>query len=535
MLRWTVGIALAVAIVLIGAWQFRLVGDFRVDDAYITFSFSKNLGHRHGPVFSTGERVEGYSNFLWMVVLALPYALGAEDATWFARVLGALSALSLVFVTYRLARRRARPLIAASAPLLLLMTTDVFRAVQSSLETVPYALALAAATWGYLAEDPRRRRWSLFGFVVVALVRIDGMAPLAFVLAFELASALLERRFSAKAFLRWAGPPLLAYAIFFAWRFAYYGMPLPSTYYAKELANSDPQHGPAYATAVWHDWGVYVLAPFAALALLRWRGRDALFVAAFIACEIAYVIRVGGDWMPFQRFWLPVLPFAVVLAAWGADLAWAWARRFPWFIFVPIGAAFAVAVAFVGVHVNAARVDTPYEGGKIGYAEQVIRHTNVELMGDVRFLRPMIRRPRAMLVTDYAGVFAVFTNAQILDMWGLCNAKIARKGNAAGINPIYGKTCIACYPDFDPDYFHTETPLVRDRGSFGSHADVINAVFQGSALDPVINLRSNYVTGRVTEVASGRSLWFLERRRDGNSFAPREGGPGLLVEYPFGG
>ena len=53
-------------------WQILTIGPFRVDDAYITFSFSKNLATGNGPNFSHGVRVEGYSNFLWMVLNALP-------------------------------------------------------------------------------------------------------------------------------------------------------------------------------------------------------------------------------------------------------------------------------------------------------------------------------------------------------------------------------------------------------------------------------------------------------------------------------
>ena len=133
-------------------WQLRLVGDFRIDDAYITFSFSKNLAHGHGPIFSFGERVEGYSNFLWMVVLAVPYLLGATDACAFARVVSLAALLALAWVSYRFARRHARPLFAAAAPLLLLLGTDLFRASQSALETVPYTLALTTGFFLYLTK-----------------------------------------------------------------------------------------------------------------------------------------------------------------------------------------------------------------------------------------------------------------------------------------------------------------------------------------------------------------------------------------------
>ena len=88
--------------------QLRREGSFRVDDAYITFSFSKNLAAGNGPIFSHGLRVEGYSNFLWMLVVAVRYLFHAEgDPYSFARVV-AFGCLALAaFTVYRLTRRAA--------------------------------------------------------------------------------------------------------------------------------------------------------------------------------------------------------------------------------------------------------------------------------------------------------------------------------------------------------------------------------------------------------------------------------------------
>ena len=41
-----------------------------IDDAYITLRYARNLFEGHGLVFNIGERVEGFSNFTWLSVLA---------------------------------------------------------------------------------------------------------------------------------------------------------------------------------------------------------------------------------------------------------------------------------------------------------------------------------------------------------------------------------------------------------------------------------------------------------------------------------
>src|ERR1043166_6070025 len=44
---------------------------FTCDDAFIAFRYARNLAMGHGLVFNPGfERVEGYTNFLWVLLLA---------------------------------------------------------------------------------------------------------------------------------------------------------------------------------------------------------------------------------------------------------------------------------------------------------------------------------------------------------------------------------------------------------------------------------------------------------------------------------
>ena len=52
---------------------------FHTDDAFISFRYALNLSEGHGLVFNPGyERVEGYTNFLWVVILAAVLATYAR-------------------------------------------------------------------------------------------------------------------------------------------------------------------------------------------------------------------------------------------------------------------------------------------------------------------------------------------------------------------------------------------------------------------------------------------------------------------------
>ncbi|RSM38563.1 hypothetical protein DMA12_32275 [Amycolatopsis balhimycina DSM 5908] len=75
------------------------------EDAFITFRYAQNIADGNGPVFNPGERVEGYTNFLWLVLIALPRAAFGADVETAAVVFGVLSALGCVLVSCFLVNR----------------------------------------------------------------------------------------------------------------------------------------------------------------------------------------------------------------------------------------------------------------------------------------------------------------------------------------------------------------------------------------------------------------------------------------------
>src|SRR5215471_6240015 len=60
--------ALVFLVVYVRLWSYVL------DDTYISLRFARHLAQGQGLVYNPGERVEGFSNFLWTVFLALPFA-----------------------------------------------------------------------------------------------------------------------------------------------------------------------------------------------------------------------------------------------------------------------------------------------------------------------------------------------------------------------------------------------------------------------------------------------------------------------------
>ncbi|MEJ5165858.1 MAG: hypothetical protein WHV67_02380, partial [Thermoanaerobaculia bacterium] len=56
--------------IIISIFQIYYFSNFIVDDAYITYRYSKNFVEGKGLVFNEGERVEGITNFLYSILIS---------------------------------------------------------------------------------------------------------------------------------------------------------------------------------------------------------------------------------------------------------------------------------------------------------------------------------------------------------------------------------------------------------------------------------------------------------------------------------
>jgi hypothetical protein len=531
--RW-VPIALIASGAVVFASQFLSL-HVLVDDAWISFSYSKNLATGHGLTFSHGARVEGYSNFLWTVLTAIPLAIAPRaSALAAARWLCLPFAVLLGWAEYVMVHRVTRSRVAGGLSVLLLATcSDLASAVLSGLESFAYA-SLVSAGFALLVishEKPRAWRLAAAAFAAVALTRIDGFLPLGFALLWQGVRALRADRAVRKDYLVWAGAALSIFAIWFLWRWRYYGLVLPSTYYAKELIPQLlPLRGREYVVSELAGSRLWVASAGAAVLLWR-RRRLALSLLVFALVQIGYAAQVGGDWMPFGRFVLPVVPLMVALLVAGAAeavrLAWRLGARTG----VPVSLAAASAVALVGLGLDHRVVNSREEDDKLALQKDQVDHVR-GLVKAARLLDKALY-PGARLVTDYAGAFGYFTHASVIDMWGLVTPEIAVNGGTDGINPIYGRTCPSCYPGLGPQFFHVMQPIVRRPDAFASARQVIDNVWQTSSIGRFIDFDARFAVGRVTRLEAQECVWFLQARDARFSAEPRTVEPGILVEYPF--
>lgn len=100
-----VPIFLIAASALVFSYLVNRCWPFTADDSFVTLRYSLNLASGYGPVFNPGmQPAEGYTSFLWMLLMAIPLRLGL-DAVLFGKVLGIAATLGYLGVACRFASK----------------------------------------------------------------------------------------------------------------------------------------------------------------------------------------------------------------------------------------------------------------------------------------------------------------------------------------------------------------------------------------------------------------------------------------------
>jgi len=307
------------------AFYLRELGYDAVDDAYISFRYAKNFARGHGLVFNIGERVEGYTNFLWTVLLA-PFILVGVEPGPAAMVLGSLFALATMVLIY--AQFAQKPLVLALS--LLFLAVDGSFALWSVgvMETAIFTFFLLSGILAYLDEGEDERSALLSGllFALAALTRPEGVLVFAVTLFHRAFHRLLvERRFVARPDLLRIFSFLWLYGPYFLWRYNYYGYLLPNTFYAKvttEGVSAQIARGFAHLRTF---LGVHLGWLLIALALVPLLKRKVDFAWSYlvlvVSVYLSYIVYVGGDWS-VGRFFVPILPALYLLVAMGVGEAY---------------------------------------------------------------------------------------------------------------------------------------------------------------------------------------------------------------------
>ena len=302
---------LLIAICAVGvAWAWHL--GWVCDDAYISFRYSKNLASGHGLVFNSGERVEGYTNFLWTVIMAVAVRMHLDPAKA-SIVLSVGCFVATLVMSDRIARRLApeRAPVVVSLATLLLAANYIFASFATSgLETMFGAMLMLLALERAMSDSPLAA-----GIAGIAATMTHPDHALLYA---ALGAALLTFPSRRRGLVRYAIPFVAIYVPYFLLRWRYYGDPFPNTYYVKSADRTYFTQGLSYIVVCGLGGGFWAAVPLAVYGCFQHR-RELIvrYLAIGLVVYLTYLAKVGGDFM-YGRLLCPIVPPLLLVAELGA-------------------------------------------------------------------------------------------------------------------------------------------------------------------------------------------------------------------------
>lgn len=285
------------------------------DDMMISMRYGRNLANGEGLVWNPGQpAVEGYSDFAWVLIMTAVHWLPVPQTMTSLVILliNSLLAALVLFLTYRLAHRLFHKpgfwLLPALVTLALIV--DMARWTTIGLEvpllTAVFLWLLTRVIDEAAVNRPRLSTFFLAG--ILGLIRVDGP-----VLALLLCFTALALQGNKKRVLVFA-PLILMLPLFHVlFRQAYYGYPLPNTYYLKLSAwDARLEPGLGYLLRFVELYWPLLLAALLGLFYTRDKRLGILFLAGLPLG--AYGLYTGGDDFGGARFFAPWLPVLILIA-----------------------------------------------------------------------------------------------------------------------------------------------------------------------------------------------------------------------------
>ena len=338
-------VLLAASAALIAGWRLFW---FLTDDAFISFRYISNAHLGYGYVWNPPpfRPVEGYTNFLWVVLLDVIWRIAnvmpPDSANYVSLFFSWATLLVLARMCYEIPWRqqikRWRVLFVAWALAFVLLNRTFLAWTSSGLETAMFTFFVVG--WVYLSTRlPAGSVWTQAAYglcaALAALTRPDGLLLVAgsgLVLLHQY--AVRWKTDGLRRSLSWAlsSVPLALVPAHIVWRRHFYGEWLPNTYYAKLVAPW-PEAGLRYTASFIVEYGLWFLIAIALAILAGWalrpnlrpRRHGPLLVAfAVMAAHLAYyALLAGGDHFEYRVYnhLVVLLPFLTLLLLNGSGVS----------------------------------------------------------------------------------------------------------------------------------------------------------------------------------------------------------------------
>jgi len=422
------------------------------DDAFISFRFARNLANGHGFVWNLSEQpVEGFTNFLWTLLCAALLRLHVNlllAAQW----LGVISGLVTIALTFFFGRRlfALSPQSALFVCAILAISGPIPSWASSGLETTFFGMWLLAGC-GMLGLARNRQSMGRLAvgclcLLLAGMTRLEGAMVFVVSASVTLAAWAGGRRWWALTVMLVGF--VLPFAVYFLGRWNYFGAPLPNTFYAKTGGTVFQYLRGVVYTGY---FVIHFLLPLLWIPLLLiWdhhgrsasasppgngdpsrlgAGFGAVLFAAVVCVYTLYIVYVGGDYLPYYRFFVPIMPLIYLLFGLGArqlaDSARSSRVRRNALRLLTVGSLVALGMnsTTLGEYVFA---QPPVTQGNYRATRKGYWHTaRLELIGD--FFQKYKRGDEESLFTGAIGIVSWRTTIQVFDQHGIVDPIVARQ------------------------------------------------------------------------------------------------------------
>ncbi len=331
--------------IIIGAYfYFTSLHEHIQDDTFIFLRYAQNFVHGNGLVFNPGEYVEGFTGFLWLALITVLQFL-KEDLVQSVTLISMIFGGVTVYFAYKLSTAIQLPFEAKTSEIdkrkkiasvaflfdlvpaiLLALNGAVHYWAGSGMETMLYSTFITAGLYYFLSRDVKEKFfiYSAVYLTLASLSRPEGLLVIAIILFHE--SVLLfsknksisavAKKLSSGNYFKFILIVFIPNFLLIIFRLLYYGYPLPNTFYAKaglspEYISSGFEYFGAFASA-YLLWGVLLVFPLILFKRKEVFGKISLLYS-IVAVYSVYIIFIGGDVLPVNRFFIPLLPVIYVL------------------------------------------------------------------------------------------------------------------------------------------------------------------------------------------------------------------------------
>lgn len=437
-----------IAICINSVYRMKQI-NFIQDDAYITLRYVENFISGNGLVFNQSERVEGYTNLLWLLLLSFIAIIVKifsmqVDMSLISQLFSLLFSLVLLVFSFYFTKRflfeKYPPknnfeinfilIISLIPPLLISFSTPFIYWGVSGMESTLFTFLVLFSVFRYLFND--KKKFDLVFVAVLVLntvLRPEGL--LIFILIVAHSFIINRKKINTDATqtnvkLMIKKNEIILYVILFLilmiFRLIYYGYPLPNTFYAKTGFNLEHfNRGLEYVINGIGNQFIYGFLLFVPIINFRRTNicKETFFFFFFVGVYLFFIAIIGGDVLPIDRFLLPVLPLVIIFSSITiyqiTEINLSKTRKI----------IFLLIVTFIFSYIT---IYNSFRNYDFMYTK---RSYEVGLVKKMKFYAEWIKKnaeknnKEITVALSTIGAFSYFSNAKVIDIVGLTDEHIA--------------------------------------------------------------------------------------------------------------